>query len=87
MACAILNDDIDGGRMIDTGQVMNEVMADNVVENIAQMNQEQRNLFVDTFVKKWPRLASQVSLNIESTLQESLLSHQDLREVIYDNKG
>ena len=43
--------------MIDTGQVMNEVMADNVVENIAQMNQEQRNLFVNTFVEKWPDLA------------------------------
>jgi len=63
--------------MIDTGQVMNEVMADNVVENIAQMNQEQRDLFVNTFVKKWPILASQVSLNIEATLQED----------VYDNKG
>ena len=72
MACAILNDDNDGGCMIDTGQVMNEVMADNVVENIAQMNQEQRDLFVNTFVKKWPMLASQVSLNIEATLQESV---------------
>ena len=81
MACAILNDDNGGGRMIDTGQVMNEVMADNVVENIAQMNQEQRDLFVNTFVKKWPRLASQVSLNIEAILQDSLLSHQDIREV------
>ena len=67
--------------MTDTNQIMNQVMADNVVENIAQMNQEQRDLFVNTFVKKWPRLASQISLNIESTLQESLLSHQDLREV------
>ena len=67
--------------MTDTNQIMNQVMADNVVENIAQMNQDQRNLFVNTFVKKWPRLASQISLNIESTLQESLLSHQDLREV------
>ena len=66
---------------MNTNQVMNEVMADNVVENIAQMNQDQRNLFVNTFVKKWPRLASQISLNIESTLQESLLSHQDIREV------
>ena len=72
MACAILNDDNDGGRMIDTGQVVNEVMADNVVENIAQMNQEQRDLFVNTFVKKWPMLASQVSLNIEATLQEDV---------------
>ena len=73
--------------MTDTNQIMNQVMADNVVENIAQMNQEQRDLFVSTFVKKWPRLASQVSLNIEVILQDSLLSHQDLREVIYDNKG
>ena len=72
---------------MNTNQVMNEVMADNVVENIAQMNQEQRDLFVSTFVKKWPRLASQVSLNIEVLLQDTLLSHQDLREVIYDNKG
>ena len=67
--------------MTDTNQIMNQVMADNVVENIAQMNQEQRDLFVNTFVKKWPRLASQVSLNIEVILQDSLLSHQDLREV------
>ncbi len=67
--------------MTDTNQIMNQVMADNVVENIAQMNQEQRDLFVSTFVKKWPRLASQVSLNIEAILQDSLLSHQDIREV------
>ena len=67
--------------MTDTNQIMNQVMADNVIENIAQMNQEQRDLFVSTFVKKWPRLASQVSLNIEVILQDSLLSHQDLREV------
>jgi len=67
--------------MTDTNQIMNQVMADNVVENIAQMNQEQRDLFVNTFVKKWPILASQVSLNIEATLQDSLLSHQDIREV------
>ena len=62
---------------MNTNQVMNEVMADNVVENIAQMNQEQRDLFVNTFVKKWPRLASQVSLNIESTLQEVLYAHKN----------
>ena len=67
--------------MTDTNQIMNQVMADNVIENIAQMNQEQRDLFVNTFVKKWPRLASQVSLNIEAILQDSLLSHQDIREV------
>ena len=43
--------------MANVNEVMNEVMADNVVENIAQMNLEQRNLFVNTFVKKWPDLA------------------------------
>ena len=43
--------------MANVNDVMNEVMADNVVENIAQMNLEQRNLFVNTFVKKWPDLA------------------------------
>ena len=58
--------------MTDTNQIINQVMADNVVENIAQMNQEQRDLFVNTFVKKWPMLASQVSLNIEATLQENV---------------
>ena len=47
--------------MVNVNEVMNEVMADNVVENIAQMNLEQRNLFVNTFVKKWPDLASSVS--------------------------
>ena len=43
--------------MANVNEVMNEVMADNIVENIAQMNLEQRNLFVNTFVKKWPDLA------------------------------
>ena len=43
--------------MVNVNEVMNEVMADNVVEYIAQMNLEQRNLFVNTFVKKWPDLA------------------------------
>ena len=43
--------------MANVNEVMNEVMADNVVENIAQMNLEQRNLFVNTFVEKWPDLA------------------------------
>ena len=47
--------------MIDTNQVMNKVMADNVVENIAQMNLEQRNIFVNTFVEKWPDLATSLS--------------------------
>ena len=47
--------------MVEANEVMNEVMANNIVENIAQMNLEQRNLFVNTFVKKWPDLATSVS--------------------------
>ena len=47
--------------MMDTSEVMNKVMADNVVENIAQMNLEQRNIFVNTFVEKWPDLATSLS--------------------------
>ena len=49
---------------------MNQVLADNLVEVIATMNQEQRDKFVDTFVSKWPILASQVSFNIDVNLQE-----------------
>ena len=47
--------------MMDTSEVMNKVMADSVVENIAQMNLEQRNIFVNTFVEKWPDLATSLS--------------------------
>tara|TARA_R110002096_G_scaffold132185_2_gene282405 strand:+ start:806 stop:1000 length:195 start_codon:yes stop_codon:yes gene_type:complete len=49
---------------------MNEVLADNLVEVIATMTQEQRDEFVTTFVSKWPKLASQVSFNIDVNLQE-----------------
>ena len=49
---------------------MNQVLADNLVEVIATMTQEQRNEFVNTFVSKWPKLASQVSFNIDVNLQE-----------------
>ena len=49
---------------------MNEVLADNLVEVIATMNEEQREKFVNTFVSKWPKLASQVSFNIDVNLQE-----------------
>ena len=45
---------------------MNEVLADNLVEVIATMTQEQRDEFVNTFVSKWPKLASQVSFNTVS---------------------
>ena len=49
---------------------MDEVLADSLVDVIATMNQEQRDKFVDTFVSKWPKLASQVSFNIDVNLQE-----------------
>ena len=49
---------------------MDEVLAENLVEVIATMNQEQRDKFVDTLVSKWPILASQVSFNIDINLQE-----------------
>ena len=61
--------------MVDVNEVMNEVMADNVVENIAQMNLEQRNLFVNTFVEKWPDLAR--SLTNMITLEQMV---KDIKE-------
>ena len=61
--------------MANVNEVMNEVMADNVVENIAQMNLEQRNLFVNTFVEKWPDLATSVSNMI--TLEQMV---KDIKE-------
>ena len=61
--------------MVNVNEVMNEVMADNVVENIAQMNLEQRNLFVNTFVKKWPDLAR--SLTNMITLEQMV---KDIKE-------
>ena len=61
--------------MVEANEVMNEVMANNIVENIAQMNLEQRNLFVNTFVKKWPDLAASVSNMI--TLEQMV---KDIKE-------
>jgi len=45
-------------------------LADNLVEVLATMTKDQREKFVKTFVSKWPILASQVSFNIDCTLQE-----------------
>ena len=57
--------------MIDDFQdPMNDVLADNLVEIIATISEEQRDLFVKTFIKKWPLLASKISFNIDCTLQE-----------------
>jgi len=40
---------------------MDEVLAENLVEVIATMNQEQRDKFVDTFVSKLSRYSSAIS--------------------------
>ena len=56
--------------MIDTNQVMTEVMVDNTVDTIARMNQEQRDLFVEVLAEKWPDLANKLSLGIETNLIE-----------------
>jgi|TARA_B110000285_G_C14936331_1_gene519794 hypothetical protein len=49
---------------------MEEVLAENLVEVIATMTEEQRDKFTKTFVSKWPRLAGEVSFNIDINLQE-----------------
>ena len=49
---------------------MDDVLADNLVEVLATMTKDQREKFVKTFVSKVPILASQVSFNIDCTLQE-----------------
>ena len=51
---------------------MNQVLADNLVEVIATMTEEQRDLFVKTFIRKWPMLASKISFNIDVQLQEAI---------------
>lgn len=56
--------------MMDTNQVMTEVMVDNTVDTIARMNQEQRDLFVEVLAEKWPDLANKLSLGIETNLIE-----------------
>ena len=50
--------------------IMNKVLADNLVESFANMNQEQRDKFAKTFVSKWPELAGQISFSIEANLRD-----------------
>ena len=61
--------------MVDVNEVMSEVMVDNTVETIARMNLKQRDLFANTFVKKWPDLATSVSNMI--TLEQMV---KDIKE-------
>jgi|TARA_B110000977_G_scaffold150426_1_gene190743 hypothetical protein len=66
--------------MIETmNEVLDKVLADNLVETIANMNEEQRDKFVDTFVSKWPLLAGQISFNIESNLKDVEVKNPALR--------
>jgi len=51
-------------------EIMKEVLADNLVEVISEMNQEQRDKFVKAFVSKWPVLAGQISFSIDANLQD-----------------
>ena len=44
---------------------MEEVLAENLVEVIATMTEEQRDKFTKTFVSKWPRLAGEVSFGAQ----------------------
>ena len=56
--------------MIDTNQIMSEVMIDNTVETIARMNLKQRDLFIEVLSDKWPELANKLSVSIEANLLE-----------------
>ena len=51
--------------------VMNDALADNLVEVIANMSQDQRDKFAKTFVSKWHTLAGQISFSIDANLQDS----------------
>lgn len=61
--------------------IMNKVLADNLVESFANMNQEQRDKFVDTFVSKWPLLAGQISFSIESNLQDAEYKKVEVKDL------
>lgn len=50
---------------MDTIEVMNEVIANEAVEQIARMNVNQRDLFIYSLVSKWPELASQLNMAVE----------------------
>ena len=44
-------------------------LEDLTVESIAQMTQEQRDVFILTFIKKWPVLASNIADQISFELR------------------
>ena len=50
-------------------------LEDLTVESIAQMTKEQKETFVTTFVKKWPHLANDITIMIESQLQDEEINN------------
>ena len=44
--------------------------ADEIVENIARMNEEERKQFVRSIVKKWPDLAMSISNKIDQEIYD-----------------
>ena len=61
-------------------ETMNEVLVDNLVEVIANMNEEQRDKFAKVFVSKWPKLARQISFSIDSNLQDAIYEKVEVKD-------
>ena len=54
-------------------------LEDLTVESIAQMTQEQRDVFVSTFVKKWPNLALDIADHIKVIRMDNIM--EEMAEV------
>lgn len=54
-------------------------LEDLTVESIAQMTQEQRDVFVSTFVKKWPNLALDIADQIKVIRMDNIM--EEMAEV------
>ena len=54
-------------------------LEDLTVESIAQMTQEQRDVFVSTFVKKWPYLALDIADQIKVIRMDNIM--EEMAEV------
>tara|TARA_B100000424_G_C22665284_1_gene365602 strand:- start:101 stop:313 length:213 start_codon:yes stop_codon:yes gene_type:complete len=54
-------------------------LEDLTVESIAQMTQEQRDVFVSTFVKKWPHLALDIADQIKVIRMDNIM--EEMAEV------
>ena len=54
-------------------------LEDLTVESIAQMTQEQRDVFVSTFVKKWPNLELDIADQIKVIRMDNIM--EEMAEV------